>query len=572
MPGTYLLIRIIGSAMLLLWGIRMARTSVMRAYGTNIRIVLPQKLGNRLLALTTGIGAATVLQSSTAVAIFVAALASQGVIPVAGGLAVMLGADVGSAVVAVLLSLNLKNFWPVCIGAGYLLHSFGNESRALCRQFGRFFLGLGMVLIALTFMSQASGELAASPTIAVIVRSLSGEPILATLTLATLTWLSHSSMAVLLFLASLAGSGIVRDAELIVACVLGINLGGGIPAIVMTMGQAAAARRIIWGNGLFRLLGVIAGLAAVGPLAALFGMLSGEPGVRVVCMHILFNLALVVAFMPFLGQFAGLLQTLLPDAPVAPAEEFGPRYIVPPAGAYAAALPLSALTRETLRMGDVVMQMLVETGNLLHARQVAPGKVQEIRRMDDKVDVLYRAIRAYAIELTRSDDLPASGMRRITGLFRYAVGLENTGDLIEKSLLDITAQKNKSRRSFSEDGDAELMRLFAFVVESMQLSAEVVMSWNAEAAGELRRREGEFCAMVAASSDRHIERLRRGVSGSMETSSFHLDIINDLQRINSIVSSIAPDVIAATEEEKEERKAEDDDGAGEMDETAKKTG
>ena len=556
MSGTYLLIQIIGAAALLLWGIRMARTSVTRAYGTNIRVVLPQKLGNRIVAVFTGIVVATVLQNSTAVAVFLSALASQGVIPPVGGLAVMLGANVGSAIVASLLSLNLKGLWPILVAAGYLLHSFGSDaSGGKAKQFGRFALGLGMVLIALTFMGQVSGELASSKVIALIVSSLAGEPVLAALAMTFLAWLSHSTIAMLLFLSSLAGTGVITDPELIVASVLGLNLGGAIPAIVMTLGQKAEARRIILGNALFRLIGVAGGLAGIDLLVAMYNRLPGDTGFKVVLVHIVFNLMLVVLFTGTLDKMAELLKKILPSPPEPVQEEYGPRYIAPLSGSYPAALPLSALTRETLRLSDLVLQMLVEAGNILHSHEASLEKVREIRAMDDKVDTLYKAIRGYAIELSRSEDLPSSGMRRITALFRFAVNLENAGDLIEKSLLDITAQKSKSRRKFSEDGDAELSRLFSFVVETMQLCAEVVMTWSAETAVDLCDRDAEFERMVDDSSLRHMERLYLGVSNSLETSSYHLDIINDLQRINTMVSSIATDIIAAAREEKEEAKA-----------------
>ena len=116
--GTYELSLILGAATLLLWGVRMARTGVMRVYAAEIRRLLPRALKNPLLALATGAGAATILQSSIAVAVFTSSLAALGAVPVAGGLLLLLGADAGSAVVAALLTLNLKALWPVLMFVG----------------------------------------------------------------------------------------------------------------------------------------------------------------------------------------------------------------------------------------------------------------------------------------------------------------------------------------------------------------------------------------------------------------------------------------------------------------------
>ena len=549
--GTYVLTLIFGAAALLLWGIRMARTGVMRAHGPQIRRVMPKTLRNRFVAMLTGIGAATVLQSSTAVAIFIGSLAGLGAVPVTGGLAIMLGADVGSAVVAALLTLNLKGIWPVLIFVGYVVHSIYSESTSKGKQYGRIALGLGLVLIALTFMAQVSGELANSYTIMLIVSSLSDEPILAILVLAVLTWLAHSSIAILLFWASLVHTGIIPDGSLIVAAVLGINLGGGIPAVVLTWGQSPVARRIILGNALFRLIGVLIGLLFLGQLTHLYGMLPGDLGFRVVLLHILFNLSLVVIFIGLLHPFARLLERFVPTPEAPVDEEFGPRYIPPTPGAFQAPLPLSALSRETLRLLDVVQSMLVQTLEILVSDGANADKCAQVRRLDDKVDTLYRAIRSYAIDLTRKSEIQGSDLKRVTGLLRYSANLENVGDIIDKSLLDITANKAKSRRSFSRDGHVELSKLFSYVFDTTQLAAEVIMSWRMDSADVLIERKRTFKSMVNESSDQHINRLRRGVSGSLETSSYHLDIIADLQRINALISSIAYDVVSYQEEKAE---------------------
>ena len=160
---------ILGAATLLLWGVHMAQTGVMRIYGLQIRKFLPRAFNHKLLGLAIGAGAATILQSSIAVSIFTANLAAAGAIQVADGLLLMLGADIGSAVVAALLTLNLKQFWPLLMLSGYVLHSIYRETHSSLKQVGRILLGLAMILIALTFMGQVSNTLSSSELIKTIV-------------------------------------------------------------------------------------------------------------------------------------------------------------------------------------------------------------------------------------------------------------------------------------------------------------------------------------------------------------------------------------------------------------------
>lgn len=57
-------------------------------------------------------------------------------------------------------------------------------------------------------------------------------------------------------------------------------------------------------------------------------------------------------------------------------------------------------------------------------------------------------------------------------------------------------------------------------------------------------------SLVGQSSEQHLKRLRKGEVRSLETSSYHLDIIGDLQRVNSLLASVAYAVIGTSEERK----------------------
>jgi phosphate:Na+ symporter len=543
--GTYELTMILGAATLLLWGVRMARTGVMRVYGSEIRRVLPRALKNRLAALLIGGGAATVLQSSIAVAVFTSSLAAIGAIPVAEGLLLLLGADAGSAVVAALLTLNLKALWPILMFGGYLLHSIYSDTDSPFKQFGRISLGIAMILIALTFMSQVSSALAASDLIKTIISSLGDELLIAVLLFAILTWLAHSSIAILLFWASLVHAGITSDAALIVAAVLGINLGNAIPPIIMTWNQAPPARRIVIGHGAFKLSGVIAGFIGLRLIDGLYGLIPGEPSFRVVILHILFNLSLIVVYAGLVHPVARVLDRFF-IAPPKPADDLGPKYIPGKTDAMDGTelFPVTALSREVLRILGTIQNMLETTLEMLLAG--TPEKAPEIVRMEDKVNVLFRAVRTYAVNLTRRG-IGEDDQRKVTALLRYTASLENAGDVICKTMISIPEAMKKEGKKFSDEGKEELDRVFRYLIGNAQLAAEVIMSWQPGTAGILVQRKRDFRAMCHNSSKQHIYRLSQGVSNAMESSSAHLDLIADMRWINTQISSIAYDVLPETE-------------------------
>lgn len=543
--GTYELTMILGAATLLLWGVRMIRTGVMRTYGAQIRKILPRALNNSLVALMIGVGAATALQSSIAVAVFTSSLAGIGVIPVADGLLLLLGADAGSAVVAALLTLDLKAIWPVLMFVGYLLHAFFADTDSPFKQFGRISLGVAMILIALTFMSQVSSGLASSDLIRIIISSLGSELLLALLLFAILTWLAHSSIAILLFWASLVQAGVTTDPGLIMAALFGINLGNAVPPIVMTWNQAPPARRIVWGNAAFKLGGVAACFLALHWIKNVYGLLPGEPGFRVMILHILFNIGLIVLFSGFVKPIARVLDRCFVDA-VKPVDTVGPKYIPLNADSSARpeAFPVTALSREVLRILGTIQYMLELTHEMLLSG--APEKAEEILKLENKVDVLFKAVRSYAVDLTRKG-IGETDQRKVLALLRYSASLENSGDVISKTMVGIPKAMKKDGKKFSVEGRQDLDALFEYLIGNTQLAAEVIMAWSADSAGVLVQRKRDFKVMCNDRLRSHIDRLSRDVSNTQESSAAHLDLILDIRWINTQVASIGYDVMPENE-------------------------
>lgn len=533
--GSYLLLLIFGAAALLLWGTRMVRTGVTRAFGAEMRRILAGGLGNRVVALGSGMAAAAALQSSTAVALLAASFAKTGLLGTALGLAVMLGADVGSALVAALLTLDIKRFWPVFIFAGYVLHTVYDGRSAKGKQTGRILLGVGLILLALNSMTALSNDLSDSALVQRVIEALAGEPLVAIFLMAILTWIAHSSIAILFFVASLASAGLLADPQLVVTLVLGVNLGGVVPAIMLTLSEPPAARRIALGNGLFKLVAVVAVSLLLPWSAELYAALPGDAGFRTVLLHILLNSALAAVGLWFTGPADALLRRLVAEPPAEEREVFGPLYVASAPRDVNPSLALSSLVRETLRMIDMIETMLRQAMEMLQTGD--RSRSAEVHKLDDQVDTLYEAIKSYATALTRQD-LEEDESRRAVDILSYATSLENAGDVIDKSLIDTVEKKIKSNASFSPEGDAEIRRIHDYVLETNRLAAAVTMNWEAESAAMLLKRKRDCKRLTGESSELHLARLRDGQARSVDSSSFHLDIIGDLQRVNSFLAGI----------------------------------
>ncbi|MCE2588870.1 Na/Pi cotransporter family protein, partial [Pseudomonas aeruginosa] len=437
MLGTILLINLAGAVALLLWGTHMVSSGVLRGFGTVLRNWLGRHLGNRWLALLAGLGITGLLQSSTATSLMAASFTASGTLGLAPALAVMLGANVGTTLVVQLLSFDTSLLAPLALLSGLLLFRLGDGPRL--ESLGQCLIGLGLMLLALALLGHSLQQIEASPAFVAVIHGLEGDPLIALLLAALLTWACHSSVAVVLLVASLAQAGLV-SLPIALALVLGANLGGALPALGVA--GSRVARRLPLGNLLVRLLGCLLVLPWLTALAQAANALGGAAAVW---FHSAFNLALALLAIGFTGPLAALLARLLPEE--AQSDEPGmPRYL-DEAGLEVANIGLANATREVLRLADMASLMLRATSGLLQRPEAKVAA--EIRRQDQALDQLSAAIRAYLADLGQ-DGLGDSDADRAQEILLFAINIEHIGDLVANSLLPLAMRWAGRSRAGSE--------------------------------------------------------------------------------------------------------------------------
>jgi phosphate:Na+ symporter len=526
-----ILIDIAGGIVLLLWGIRMVRTGVTRAFGSAIRRAIAVATRRRLMAFATGMAVTGILQSSTATAMIVSSFGGRGMIALPAALAVMLGADVGSTLVVQVLSLDVSWLSPLFLLVGVIGFLSTEDSKR--RNLSRILIGLGLMLLAIRLIMLASHPLRETETLSILLRPLTDEPFLAILLAAVLTWLAHSSLTVVVLVMTLASLHVI-SLQLALALVLGANVGGAIAPLVMTLGQPPAARRVPLGNLLMRTTGAAICVWTIPYVIPYLGMVSFDIGHRVANFHTAFNLALAILFLPIVGLVAALVRRIVPDQEVTD-DEKQPRYLEQSA-LDSPAVALTCASRETMRMGDVVSDMLGRTMDVF--RRDDPTLLKEIERSDDTVDSLHEAIKIYLTRLARNEMDPSESRRTIE-ILSFTTNLEHVGDIIDKNLMELATKKIKARSSFSKEGLAEIESMHAQVVANLQLALNVFMSGDIRLARRLLEQKVHIREMEQRYSEAHYARIGAGRPESVDSSSLHLDVLRDLKRINSHVTSVA---------------------------------
>jgi phosphate:Na+ symporter len=527
-----ILLDLVGGVALLLWGLHMVRSGVVRAFGSDLRRFLAVALRNRFLAFMAGLLVTALLQSSTATGLMTASFVAGGEVDLVPALAIMLGANVGTTLIVQILSFNVSAVAPLLFVVGVTAFKRGGQTRT--RDLGRVAIGVGLMVLSLHILLDTLAPTENAPAVRTLLGALTSEPLLCLLIAAGLSWIAHSSVTVVLLVMSLAYSSFITPVAAL-ALILGANLGSAInPLVEGSQGDNPASKRLPLGNLLNRFVGCVLLLPFLQPIANLLSEVEPNPSRLAADFHTAFNLALAIVFIFPLSRIAALLERLLPDR-AKQSDPSTPLYL-DEAALTTPSVALVCAARETLHTGDVVEMMLRRawTAIMTDDRKL----VAEVCRMDDAVDRLDAAVKRYVTKITR-DSLDESDGRRAMEIISFSINLEHVGDIIDKNLMDSAAKKIKRQIVFSNQGAAELESFHQEVCDNLKLAFSVFMSGDVRIARQLIAEKMTLRATEFAAAESHLARLREGRTDSMESSSLHLDILRDLKRIHSHICSVA---------------------------------
>lgn len=534
MSGIVVFINLAGAVALLLWATRMVRTGIERAYGNVLKEKLRLAVGNRITAAVAGFFFAVALQSATAVALIISSFVAGGYVSSAIGIATLLGADLGSAFVVRILRHDLSLLIPVLLLMGTIAFR-ASEARDL-RQAGRILFGLGLLLLSLRLIGEASDPLRSSEILPLIFNYLARDWITAFLLAALLAWAFHSSVATILLFASLADRALLPGA-LIIPMVLGANFGAAVIGAMLTKDAETSARIVPLGNVAIRGFGTLVALGLQFTFELSPAVFSEQPGDAVVLVHLTINAAVLLLGLPFCGIVAKVLESLLAaPAPVANTVEKDER--LSSLNTADLAHPRQAIgnaTREVLAVCEKTEIMLNWIFELYETYD--QSKMQKIARLDDEIDHIHRDIKFYLARISQSELDEASAAQCQT-LLSTTIKIEQAADIISQNMLTRAAKKHDRKTVFSGEGWSELTAMHNEVVKNAHLAFNLLVNPDVEHARQLVARKEAVRNLVRLSEEQHLQRLRAGNVASFESSSLHIDTMRDLKEINSLVVSI----------------------------------
>ncbi|MBB5723689.1 phosphate:Na+ symporter [Loktanella ponticola] len=505
----------------MLWGIRLIRTGIMRAFGGSLRHVLGAITNGRIMSFGVGAGVTVFIQSSTATAMIIASLASKGLVGAPAALAVMLGADVGTSVAAQILSFDLSTASYGLIFVGFVIHSQSVDH--VKRQIGRSILGLGMVLLALSLIRMSSAPLRDSALLVDLLTTLESEMLLTLFIVAVLTWLIHSSLAVVLLTASLYAAGVIQT-EMGLLMILGANIGGTIPAIIATMNAEVEGQRVAMGNAVFKLTACLLVL----PILHFKGdILIGYLGEThaLINFHTVFNIFVAVLFLPWVGVFARLFERLIPATEQEGAERVV-RYLdrdlleTP-------TLALASASRELNRIPEQIEEALLALKTAVLTDDLATVTIA--MKNHANVAATLDALKFYLSDVTRGE-ISDNESDRAMNMVLLSANLGHVSELVLNAVTLCEARIRDQVR-FSNEGRDELLPLIDIILQGLRHTLVSSLQGDSQVRKNINKQRKELDNLVEASWQAHFRRLSEGNPSAISTSGLHSELLRDFTRI-----------------------------------------
>jgi phosphate:Na+ symporter len=541
-PGTAVIVNLLGGVALLLWGVRMVRTGVMRTWGERLKFFIEHRLGSRWTAFLAGGLATIVVGSGTATSLIVTNIAATGALPLFLGLSVLLGADVGSAVLSsAVASGSSLALWtsPIFLFIGYILFNWSEEFKP--HNMGRILIGLGLMLLSLRLVSQATMPLNAASLFHDVLSAVGQEPPLAFLVGALMAWAFHSTLASILLIASLLANGSMEFAGAF-GFILGINCGGSLPAVTGALGLPVAARRLPVSNFICRSVFGIILLLLAHLVLPYFAALPLNAMQLTLAFHVAFNVAVALIFLPIAKILDPVLRQIMPDANVVEDTLARPRYLDASA-LNSPSIALANATIETARMSEVLDRMFKTALKAMANESIETLKL--LKQQDDQLNTYQSAVQNYVSEISQ-ENINAEQSRKALEITLYVSNLEHAGDIIHLNLADRIQAKVKEAAAFTIEEQASLDNLCLIIHDNIRLATAVLGSGDVEGAKRLIAQKDAFRLLENQVIDEHFKRGPVNKKAALRRSALFIDIIRDLHRINShIVSAGYPIVDAA---------------------------
>ncbi|MGN0463980.1 MAG: Na/Pi cotransporter family protein, partial [Acutalibacteraceae bacterium] len=492
--------------------------------GDRLKGLLNIITGNRFLALLVGIAFTAVVQSSSATTAMVVGFVNAGLINLTQAVSVIMGADIGTTVTSIIISLNLNSIAPLAVFIGVALLLFGKKQ--ILKHIGEIITGFGLLFMGINYMSDSMAPLKTSAVFHNFITNNSN-PFVGVLIGLVITTIIQSSSASVGILQAIAMQGLV-PIGFSAYVILGQNIGAVMPTLLSSVGTKVNAKRAAFFRLLFNCTGVIIFflITRFTPYVHLIEKLTDNPVLQISLLHIIFNAGSVLILMPFSSKFIKLTELIIKDKQ-GEDEALKLRFIddrilqTPP-------MAVIQSGRETERMARIARDNFVAAAEALMTGNL--GKAESIRHGEEKINFLNNEITDYLIKINKLD-LSDKDAEFIGTLYHTVNDIERIGDHA-MNILEAAEQAVNKKKKFPDDVVRDIDVILQTVTQLLDGAINVLKNQkvNKEEFLRLNDIEEKVDELTGLYNKKHIERLKEHAY-STETGMLFINTIIDFERV-----------------------------------------
>jgi phosphate:Na+ symporter len=528
------LLLILGGLALFMFGLRMLSSGTEKLAGGQIQRWLDRVTIGRIRSALFGAAATAIIQSSGLLMVTMMGLINANLMTVEQSIAVMLGQEIGTTITAQIVAFDIGNFRLLLIILGIVLLEFTPNRE--WRKYGEISLGLGMVFVAMGFMSQALDDLVAIPWVAGGLLKLDHYPLLGVVAGVALTSLTQSSTAVTSMVVAMGMSHCITIMGA-VGIILGANIGSCITGLIASFRLSQSARQASIAQIAINVIGVLLFLPFMPGYARLISNSSPDLPRQIANAHTVFNVTVSAILFPFVKQVGQLARWL---APIGVREEKVKltayidemQYSVP-------AVALNEAAREFSRLGDATAEMLEQSCLALIDKDTALA--HKVMTLEDKfVDPVTKALVDFVNGLLTQDDLNVAQQKRCLQIKNLLIDIERVGDMAE-DIAQYAVERTENDVPFSQEAARELRQLSAHVHQTYSMSLRAFRESDRDLARQACLSEREFDRLYWQTRQRHINRLAAGLCHP-EADVIFTDTLRNLERVSDHADNLGVSV------------------------------
>lgn len=533
-----------GGLAMFLFGMEQMGDGLKAAAGERMKEILAKLTKNRISAAVTGALVTAVIQSSSVTTVLAVGFVSAGLMQFTQCIGIIMGANVGTTMTAQIVAFNVEEAALALIAIGFFMLFLGKKDKV--KQIGGIVMGLGLIFYGMGVMSHAMVPLRSyEPFLDLMVKM--ENPLIGILVATVFTALVQSSSATTGIVIVMASQGFV-SLEAGIALAFGSNIGTCITALLASVGKPREALRVSAVHVLFNVLGVLLWLPFIDQLAGmtvafspaspeLTGVerLAAEAPRQIANANTLFNLVNTVVFLGLAGVIAGMVRWLVPDQPEDDKVIVRPRFL----DTELLETPSLALDRVRLEIGhvgEVVVDMLGRLRPALLSRD--REMLQEIVKLDDKVDVLDRSILEYLGRLRQQEltEVQSTHFQNAMNVTNY---LESIGDTVKADMVALVHKALDKNLDPSETERHLLSTLYETTCDALEKSIRSIREEDQLAAQDVISMKAKYAHQVDEVFEHQAGRLGSEVPKLIDTVRFEMELVDALRRIYTLAKRVA---------------------------------